>query len=72
MNKKIKQKIIKFLENKNLIFEENKIIVEKSRNFGDYSSNIALIFAKKNKIEPLNLAKEIKDFLLLEDLDLEK
>ncbi|MXR12007.1 arginine--tRNA ligase [Mycoplasma flocculare] len=72
MTSKIRGKIIEFFQNKNLIIDDSKIIVEKAKNFGDYSSNAALIFARKNKMEPLNLALQIKNQLLLENLNLEK
>ncbi|OWY73915.1 hypothetical protein B5M19_02020, partial [Mesomycoplasma hyopneumoniae] len=72
MKKKISQAIIKFFKNENLIIDESKLIIEKSKNFGDYSSNVALIFAKQNKIDSLKLAQTIKNQLLSENLNLEK
>ena len=30
----------------------------------DLSSNVSLLLAKKNKLDPINLAKDIKDLLL--------
>ncbi|ASU14091.1 Arginine--tRNA ligase [Mesomycoplasma hyopneumoniae] len=72
MKKKISQAIIKFFKNENLIIDESKLIIEKSKNFGDYSSNVALMFAKQNKIDSLKLAQTIKNQLLSENLNLEK
>ncbi|MBG0730508.1 arginine--tRNA ligase [Mycoplasma sp. 'Moose RK'] len=72
MNRKIKQKIIEFFHKKQLDFVENQIFVEKSKNFGDFSTNIALVLAKKNNLKPLELANLIKDSLSSELTEIEK
>ncbi|WP_069098540.1 arginine--tRNA ligase [Mesomycoplasma ovipneumoniae] len=72
MNKKISNQISEFFIKNNLIFDKNKIIVEKSKNFGDFSTNVALIFSKQNKLKPLELAEKIKNWLNQQELGLEK
>ena len=49
-------------------FDEIQILDNKNYTFGHYSSNIAMIVAKQNKLKPLNLAIIIKDNIQKNDL----
>ncbi len=62
MKEKIQLEIFKFLKNKiNIKLNEIEILNSKNEKFGDYSSNVALKFAKKNNLNPIDLANEIKE-----------
>lgn len=66
----MKDKIILYLKkyldlNKFSNFTEKIIILNsKSKNFGDFNTNLAIIIAKKNNKDPLIIANEIKEYLL--------
>lgn len=71
MNHFLELQISKFFKTRKLSDEQLKIIVhqievlkQKNPILGDYSSNIALKINKQFKVEPMELAEEIKDYLL--------
>lgn len=55
----------KYLKHSKIDFSSTEILVFQGKNkqFGDYNTNLALIVAKKNKDNPFDVAKKIKDFL---------
>ncbi len=62
MKDKIKLEIFNFLKKKiNINLNEIEILNSKNEKFGDYSSNVALRFAKKNNLDSMKLANEIKE-----------
>ena len=66
----LKAKILKDLKKcmSKLDFKfENNFSIEIPSNIehGDFSSNIALLNARKNKMKPRDLAKKIADYLIL-------
>ena len=73
LEKKIKNLLFKCLkkiqERKGTCFkfEEIEIEVPRERNYGDYSSNVALVFAKFFNKNPIQLAQEIKKELEILD-----
>lgn len=70
--KKELQVIIKeSLDDNNIAFEENKIIIEtpKDPTLGDYSSNIALLLTKELHKSPMEIANMIKDSIHSDMID---
>lgn len=63
IKKELQQIIKNSLEKNNIDFDSNTIVIEtpKDSNFGDYSTNIALILAKTLKRNPLEIAEDIKN-----------
>ena len=63
IKKELQQIIKNSLVKNNIDFSENNIVIEtpKDSNFGDYSTNIALLLTKVLKKNPLDIAKDIKN-----------
>ena len=63
IKKELQQIIKNSLEKNNIDFDLDTIVIEtpKDSNFGDYSTNIALILAKTLKRNPLEIAENIKN-----------
>lgn len=63
IKKELQQIIKNSLEKNNIDFDSNTIVIEtpKDSNFGDYSTNVALILAKTLKRNPLEIAEDIKN-----------
>lgn len=55
----------KYLKDQKIDFSDQEILVfqGKSKQFGDYNTNIALLIAKKKQEDPFLIANKIKDFL---------